>query len=151
MTNAFHQIPLADETKDKLSIQTPWGQFAPNFMQEGIAPATGELQEVVRDIFSEFSEWSIAIFDNMLILAEDFQDAYAKFEIISDKCIERNVKLKMPKSWLGFRKVIFLGYVLRHKSYQVSPDKKEAQSAKGPQYSSKLHHRICGFVVIMFS
>ena len=126
LTNAFHQIPLAEETKDKLSIQTPWGQFAPNFMPEGIAPATGVLQEVVRDIFSEFSEWAIVIFDNMLILAEDFQDAFRKFEIIIDKCIERNVKLKMSKSWLGFREVNFFGYVCRHKSYQVSPDKKEA-------------------------
>ena len=32
----------------------------------------------------------------------------------------------MPKSWLGFREVNFFGYVCRHKSYQVSPDKKEA-------------------------
>ena len=45
LTNAFHQIPLAKETRDKL---------APNFMPEGIAPATGVLQEVVRNIFSEF-------------------------------------------------------------------------------------------------
>ena len=95
-------------------------------MPEGIAPATGVLQEVVKEIFSEFSDWAIVIFDNMLILAEDFQDAYRKVEVIIDKCIARNVKLKMAKSWLGFREVNFFGYVYRHKSYQVSPDKKEA-------------------------
>ena len=66
-------------------------------MPEGIAPATGVLQEVVRDIFSDYSDWAIVIFDNMLILAEDAQDAYRKFEIILDRCIERNVKLKMAK------------------------------------------------------
>ena len=126
LTNAFHQIPLADETSERLSIQTPWGQYAPNFMPEGIAPATGVLQETVRDIFSDFSEWAIVIFDNMLILAHDAQDAHEKFEKIIDRCIERNVKLKMPKSWLGFRKVDFFGYVCRHKSYEVNPEKKEA-------------------------
>ena len=126
LTNAFHQIRLDEETKERLSIQTPWGQYAPNFMPEGIAPATGVLQETVREIFDEFSEWAIVIFDNMLILAEDAQDAYRKFEKILDKCIERNVKLKMPKSWIGFREVNFFGYVCKHKSYQVSPDKKEA-------------------------
>ena len=126
LTNAFHQIPLDDETSERLSIQTPWGQFAPNFMPEGIAPATGVLQETVREIFDDFSEWAIVIFDNMLILANDAKDAYEKFEKIIDRCIERNVKLKMPKSWLGFRKVDFFGYVCRHKSYEVNPDKKEA-------------------------
>ena len=62
----------------------------------------------------------------MLVLADDFQDKYNKFEIIIDKCIERNVKLKMWKSWLGFKEVNFFGYICRHKFYQVSPDKKEA-------------------------
>ena len=126
LTNAFHQVALHEETSERLSIQTPWGQFAPKFMPEGIAPATGILQEVVRDLFSDFSDWAIVIFDNMLILAEDATDAYKKFEMIIDRCIERNVKLKMPKSWLGFREVNFFGYVCRHKSYEVSPDKKEA-------------------------
>ena len=98
LTNSFHQIPLADETKEKLSIQTPWWQCAPNFMPGGIAPATGVLQEVVREIFKEFSEWAIVIFDNMLVLARDPQDDYHnKFELILDKCIERNLKLKMSK------------------------------------------------------
>ena len=144
LTNAFHQIPLADKTRDKLSIQTPWGQFAPNFMPEGIAPATGVLQEVVKEIFSEFSDWAIVIFDNMLILAEDFQDAYRKFEIIIDKCIERNVKLKMAKSWLGFSEVNFFGYVCRHKSYQVSPDKKEALANIPMPTSTKLARSLLG-------
>ena len=126
LTNAFHQIPLAEETSERLSIQTPWGQYAPKFMPEGIAPATGILQEVVREIFEDFSDWAIVIFDNMLILANDPQDAYQKFEKVIDRCIERNLKLKMPKSWLGFRKVDFFGYVCRHKSYEVNPEKKEA-------------------------
>lgn len=46
LTNAFHQFSLAEKTKDNLSIQTPWGQFVPNFMPEGIVPAAGVLQEV---------------------------------------------------------------------------------------------------------
>ena len=36
MTNSFHQISLDDETGDKLSIQTPWGQVAPMFLPEGV-------------------------------------------------------------------------------------------------------------------
>ena len=98
MTNSFHQILLDDETGDKLSIQTPWGQVAPMFLPEGVGPASGVLQSIVFDLFSEFSEWTIAIFDNLLVLAHDFQDAYSKLKTILQRCSERRVVLKLAKS-----------------------------------------------------
>jgi hypothetical protein len=126
LTNAFHQVRLDPDTSEKLSIQTPWGQYEPMFMPEGISPGNATLQETIRDLFSDFSEWAIMIFDNLLILANDPKDLYDKIEKIIDRAAERNVKLKMPKSWLGFEEVNFFGYVCKHKSYQVSPDKKTA-------------------------
>ena len=126
LTNAFHQILLDPDTASKLSIQTPWGQYEPRFMPEGIAPATGVLQETVKTIFKDIEDWAIVIFDNMLLLATDPADAFRKFKIVIDICKERNLKLKMAKSWLGFRKVEFFGYTCRHKSYEVSASKKEA-------------------------
>jgi hypothetical protein len=126
LTNAFHQIPLHEETSARLSIQTPWGQYQPKFMPEGIAPATGVLQETVKSVFADFEEWAIVIFDNMLILARDAADAFKKFKLVVERCLERNLILKMAKSWLGFRKVEFFGYTCKHKSYEVSANKKEA-------------------------
>jgi hypothetical protein len=126
LTNAFHQILLHEETSARLSIQTPWGQYEPKFMPEGIAPATGILQETVKNIFADFEEWAIVIFDNMLILCTDPDDAFRKFKLVIERCIERNLVLKMAKSWLGFRKVEFFGYTCQHKSYEVSASKKEA-------------------------
>ena len=126
LTNAFHQILLHPDTAEKLSIQTPWGQFEPLFMPEGIAPATGILQEVVKDIFEDIKDWSIVIFDNMLLLANSMEDAFEKFQEFMKICMKKNLKLKMAKSWLGFKKVSFFGYDCKHKSYEVSPDKKEA-------------------------
>ena len=126
LTNAFHQIPLHEETQAKLSIQTPWGQYQPKFMPEGIAPATGILQETVKEIFSDFDDWAIVIFDNMLILCSDPADAYKKLQIVVERCLERNLVLKMAKSHLGYREVEFFGYTCRHKSYEVSVSKKKA-------------------------
>lgn len=128
LTNAFHQIPLDEDTASKLSIQTPWGQYQPKFMPEGIAPATGVLQETVRKIFGDCDEWAIVIFDNMLVLAEDMADGFEKFKKVVNKCKESNIKLKMAKSWLGFRQTDFFGYLCKHKTFGVHPDKKEALS-----------------------
>jgi len=129
LANAFHQIRIGPITSARLSVQTPWGQVQPLFMPEGIGPATGKLQQVVSEIFAEFSEWCIAIFDNLLVLAYDYDDAYRKLEIILDKCIERNVYLKFSKSWLGFQEVKFFGYVCGNSSYKLSEDRKSALQA----------------------
>jgi hypothetical protein len=91
-----------------LSVQTPWGQVHPLFMPEGIGPASGILQALISEIFSDL-DWVIAIFDNLLALAHDYDDACKKVEIILDRCIERNIYLKLPKTWLGFTEAKFFG------------------------------------------
>ena len=40
MTNSFHQIPLGPISRQRLSVVTPWGQFQPRFLPEGVAPAS---------------------------------------------------------------------------------------------------------------
>ena len=128
-TNAFHQIRLAEETSKKLSIVTPWGQFRPLFMPEGIGPASGILQSVVAELFEDFSDWTIAIFDNLLVLADDYKDAYEKLEMILNRCVERNVILKFSKSWLGVKEVKFFGYICTHASFKLAQDRKDALQA----------------------
>jgi len=128
LVNAFHQIRLALETSMLLSVQTPWGQVHPLFMPEGIGPASGILQALISEIFSDL-DWVIAIFDNLLALAHDYDDACKKVEIILDRCIERNIYLKLPKTWLGFTEAKFFGYVCRHGCYELSQDRKDALKA----------------------
>ena len=45
MTNAFHQLPITKETSERLSVQTPWGQFRPKFVPEGIERPTSVVSQ----------------------------------------------------------------------------------------------------------
>ena len=123
-TNSFHQFRLAPRTSDLLSVQTPWGLFRPKFMPEGVGPASGILQNAARELFADFEEWTISIFDNLLVMAHDYADAYRKLELVLDRCIERNVFLKFTKSWLGFDHAKFFGYLCRHGSYELDDERK---------------------------
>ena len=38
--NGYHQVPLAEQTSMRLSVQTPWGQFRPKFLCEGTCNGT---------------------------------------------------------------------------------------------------------------
>jgi hypothetical protein len=96
-------------------------------MPEGIGPgSSGVHLETVKKIYGDFCDWCILLFDNALLLATDYQDAYAKLEMFFDRSIQFNVKLKCSKTWLGFTEVKFFGYICRHKSYGLTEDRKQA-------------------------
>eukprot|EP01040_Poterioochromonas_malhamensis_P027275 gene27275-biopygen10146 len=98
-------------------------------MPEGVGPASGILQNAAREIFADFSDWTISIFDNLLVLAHDFQDAYNKLDLILNRCIEKNVFLKFSKSWLGFDRAKFFGYIVRYRRYELDKDRKDSISS----------------------
>jgi len=126
MTNSFHQFPLSYQTSMRLSIQTPWGQVRPLFVPEGIPIGSGILQQEMSELFRDFSEWCIVIFDNILILANDYEELFARFDRFLSRCVERNVTMKMAKTWLGFNEVKFFGYSCQKGSYCLTEDRKEA-------------------------
>ena len=128
MTNSFHQMVLSVETSRRLAVQTPWGLVQPRFLPEGVSPASGYLQSYVMEMFKDFSEWSIVIFDNLLLLAHTEEDACNKLERFLQRCAERNVILKMQKTWLGFASVKFFGYKVSFGKYEMDEDRKKAIS-----------------------
>jgi hypothetical protein len=144
MTNSFHQFPLGPITSSRLSLQTPWGQVEPMFIPEGVPPASGILQKTMESIFADFEPWMIVIFDNILVLAHDYQDAGKKLRLVLQRCLDRNVVLKFSKSWLGFKEVEFFGYLCSHNSYDLTPKRREAINSWPLPKSTKQAQRFLG-------
>jgi len=94
MTNSFHQIKLGTRTSNILSVQTPWGLVRPLYMPEGIGPASGILQRTVMEIFDDYQDFMINIFDNLLVLCHDYDDALKKLRIVLERASARKVVLK---------------------------------------------------------
>jgi len=143
LTNSFHQIPLAEDTSNKLSVTTPWGLKRPLFLPEGVAPASGLLQRMVMSVFSDFSEWTVALFDNILVLCNDLHDGIEKFLKILRRCDERRVVLKFAKSWIGFQEVKFFGYKVTPGRYEM---KQSVLDAPMPE-TAKAMQRFLGVAV----
>jgi hypothetical protein len=124
LTNAFHGIPITEQTSALLSVQTPWGQFEPKFLPEGVAPASAVLMYVMTGIFADMMEFLIVIFDNILVLATDYDDSYEKLEKVLTRCKEKNVFLKLSKSRFGLKEVEFFGYLVNEHGYQLTEARK---------------------------
>jgi len=78
-------------------------------------------------MFRDFDEWSIVIFDNVLLLAHDDQDACRKLRTFLERCQQHeDVFLKMPKSWFGFPSVKFFGYKVTYGKREMDADREQA-------------------------
>ena len=95
--NSFHQFPPTELSSQRLAIQSPWGLVEPIFLPEGVSPASCHLQWTMMQMFGDFDEWSIVIFDNVLLLAHDQDDACKKLRMFLERCRKHNVFLKMSK------------------------------------------------------
>ena len=139
MRNAFHNLRLHPYTAEILSVQTPFGQFQPKFLPEGVAPASGILMAVMTDIFADYTEWLIVIWDNILLCATSYEDAFEKLKLVITRCKERNIFLKLSKSWFGFSHAEFFGYFCEQGSYRLTQERiREVTSIPFPSGANKL-------------
>ena len=122
MVNSFHQLPLSLETSEALSIITPWGLFRPKFLPEGVAPASFQLQALIDEVFAGF-DYVIAIFDNILVVANDFNELFDRLRAVLLRCKEYNIFLKYSKSYIGYRSAKFFGYEVSTGQYKLTPDR----------------------------
>ena len=65
----------------------------------------------------------IVIFDNFLVLAHDVDDLYIKLELVLNRCVEDNIKLKLKKSKIGFAEASFFCYVIKDGTYAMSKER----------------------------
>ena len=113
--NGYHQVPLAEQTSMRLSVQTPWGQFRPKFLCEGTCNGTAVFQQTMMDIFNSLNiegeeEWLFVLHDNFLIGAHSHLDAYEKLAKFLQRAKDFNVYLKMEKTHLGQTEQHFFCY-----------------------------------------
>ena len=118
LTNAFHQFKLDDATSELLSIMTIEGPIRPKFMPEGISPASSILQNHVREIFKDFKDDSLIMFDNLTIGANSLEELFEKQKKFFDTCIKHNIFLKFSKSYFGVTSIKFFGYIANGHGYK---------------------------------
>jgi hypothetical protein len=87
--------------------------------------ASDALQEIVRLLFDHL-DYVIAIFDNLLVLANTPLELEQKLYAVLDICLAHNVVLGFAKCNIGVKEVEFFGYVCSHKQYKSSDSRKES-------------------------
>lgn len=92
----------------------------PLYVSEGSKPASGALQDIVRLLFGHL-DYVIAIFDNLLVLANTPLEPEQKLYAVLNICLSHNIVRN-----IGVREVELFGYVCSHKEYRLSDARKES-------------------------
>jgi hypothetical protein len=112
------------------------------FLLEGVAPASGVLMMIMNDIFAEFADWTVVIFDNV---AHGYADAYRKLELVLEKCAYYNLVLR---SRFGISRVEFFEYLGEKNTSRLTDERKLAVTSilfpQPPNQTNKMQ-RFLGF------
>ena len=122
---AFHQLKVDELTAERLAITTPWGLYRPRFVPEGIACGSQLLMAAAQRIFEDFSDWLLAIHDNILVGAHDIDDMCNKLASLFKRCAEKKIQLKLSKSAFAVAELKFFGIILSSGRIRTDPARVE--------------------------
>ncbi|XP_062171082.1 uncharacterized protein LOC133876857 [Alnus glutinosa] len=74
MKSGFWQIQIHEKDKYKTSFVTSFGQYEWNVMPFGLKNALSEFQNIMNDILSPFSKYSIVYIDGVLIFSKSIEE-----------------------------------------------------------------------------
>ena len=95
------------------------------FLPEGVAPASGVLMMIMNDIFAKFAEWTVVIFDIVLVLTHDYDDAYRKLELVLKKC-KYYSSFQARENSFWYITCGVLGYLCESNTYRLTDERKLA-------------------------
>ena len=86
MKSGFWQIPIDEKDRYKTAFTVPFGHYEWNVMHFGLKNAPSEFQNVMNDIFTPFTDFSIVYIDDVLIFSKTIDDHWKHLDIFVKLC-----------------------------------------------------------------
>ena len=143
LAHGYWQIPLAAESQDMMSIQTPLGVFTPNRLLQGGSDSGNHFQAVLQEQFSELNnllQW----IDDFLLHATTENELLDSIELFLQICQRINLKVHAEKTSFFCKEVTFCGRVISPSGIAHHPRHFESLlQMKRPTLASELQQLLC--------
>ena len=128
MTSGFQQLPVAEKSRDYLSIITTAGTFRPTTMPYGINSCAGLFQQTMIECFSDMlGKDLISVYiDDLCIGHENLHDHLRAIDKVLTRLGEKNFTLNLKKCKWAVPTVKLLGFVLSEQGIGQDPEKTRA-------------------------
>jgi hypothetical protein len=81
MKSGFWQIQIDEADKYKTAFTVPFGHYEWNVMPFGLKNAPSEFQNIMNEIFTPFTKFSIVYIDDVLIFSESVEQHWKHLNI----------------------------------------------------------------------
>jgi hypothetical protein len=128
LQDAFHNIPMDEQSKDPTAIITPFGLYRFLRMPFGLAAAPNVfsdminlLLEKIKRINPELAPQILIYFDDGLICAQDWNEFLTILRLFLEAIKQMRLKLNAKKCVLAVSSIKWLGHEISNKGIQPDP------------------------------
>jgi hypothetical protein len=122
--NAYWNIPVKDEDRDKTGFVTPFGSFRYERMAFGLSGASSTFQRVMDAMLVGLRDTEVLVYlDNLLLLSETIGDHVRRMRLVFERVREANFKLNVAKCIFAVPEVVYLGYLVNKDGVAPFPSK----------------------------
>ncbi|CAH8538525.1 unnamed protein product [Schistosoma rodhaini] len=125
LSEAYLQIPVADECKNLLTINTYKGLFRYNRLPFGVKTASSIFQQVM-DTMLQDVPGAAAYLDDIIIMGVDKIDLEKKLDQVLSRIAEYGFRLRAEKCNFCMKKVSYLGFIIDKDGRRPDPENTQA-------------------------
>ena len=138
LSNAYLQLPIEEESKEFLAINTHKGLFKYNLLPFGVSPAPAIFHHCMETLLR--GEKGVSVYlDDVPITGATIQDHLANLEGVLQKLQNAGLRLNPTKCSFMKTSIEYLGHIIDHQGLHPTEKKVQAiQEAPKPKNLSKL-------------
>lgn len=144
MAHAYCQLPLAPQSQEMLSIQTPIGVFTSRRLLQGSTDAGNHFQAVTQEAFQNRDDKMLQWIDDFLLHAPNENVLLDSIHEFLKVCREYGFKIHAEKTHFFLRKATFCGRAISSDGIQFEPLHPNALlKMETPRMGNELQQFLC--------
>ncbi len=125
LTSAYQQLELTEESKEKLTINTPHGLYQYERLAFGVSTAPNIFQCVMDQVLHGI-DGVCCYLDDILISTDSYEKHVEVLEMVLQRLSKHNILAKKSKCEFAVPEVIYLGHRISGRGIQPTEEKIEA-------------------------
>ena len=125
MSNAYLQLPLAESSKEFLTINTHMGLYRFNHLSFGVASAPAIFQRNLETLLSGLPGVAVYL-DDILITGATKTDHLGNLERVLECLTEAGLRLNREKCSFLLKRIEYLGYIIDAQGLHSTEEKVKA-------------------------
>ena len=121
MAKGYYQIPMNDDSKEFTAFSSGNSLYQFKVLPFGVANGVATYQRLMSLVLAGIS-WDICIayIDDLIVLGKSFDDHLNNLDLVLQRLVDHNLKIKPTKCSLFRTQVKYLGHVVSHQG--ILPD-----------------------------